>query len=323
MKRTRTIAALTAAVITFSVASMLNTSANATVKVAAPKLKLLWSQEFNNQRKLYPDTKVWNYDLGNNGGWGNNENEYYTTTNAITQGICSTTGYKVKTTDQRVCLKSKAKNLTATGALNIFAKKIPADDIAAESCASCLYFSSRLNTKGKFSFKYGKLEARIWMPRGDGTWPAFWLLGRNIDQKGWPNSGEIDIVEGGRDAYTALGTTHGPHRFGSEGITNEGYVNSKPLSAGWHTYGLIWTTSYFEWTVDGQPYFKLTKSEMVNNYGETWTGVFDQPFFMIINLAMGGWFVGGSPDPNITTASMKIDWIRYHSYNGLGTLYKR
>ena len=337
MKRTRTLAILTSAITIFALAISLTVNANAVVpKTAAPKLKLLWSQEFNHQKRTYPDQKVWNFDIGTGENfWGNQEYEFYTDTAGITQGVCPS-GMKVKPTDQRICLDSKNKPHPATGALNIRATKIDSESLEASACylsTNCFY-STRINTKGKFSFKYGKMEARIWMPKGDGTWPAFWLLGSNIDSKPWPACGEIDIVEVGNDHYTAQGTAHGPVT-GFMGMSGA-YVADQPLDAGWHTFGLIWTKSILQWTVDGKPYYTLSSSSKPStgsidtvgshsNGGQTekWAGLFDHPYFLILNLAMGGQFVNGAPDPLLTATSMKVDWIRYSSYNGLGTLYKK
>ena len=333
MKRTRTLALLTSAVTIFALAISLTVNANAVApKTAAPKLKLLWSQEFNHQKRTYPDQKVWNFDLGTGENfWGNGEYEFYTDTAGITHGICPT-GMKIKATDQRICLDSKKKSHPATGVLNIRATKVDPDSLEASACYSptnC-FFSTRINTQGKLSFKYGKIEARIWMPKGDGTWPAFWLLGNNITSKPWPACGEIDIVEVGTDHTLAQGTAHGPVTS-FMGMSNGGVVSDLPLDNGWHTFGLIWTKTMLQWTLDGKPYYTLTSSsgqssggaDTVGSHGEKWAGLFDQPYFLILNLAMGGAFVQGAPDPALKATSMKVDWIRYSSYNGLGTLYKK
>lgn len=254
--------------------------------------KVLWREEFNGKRPTYPSEKLWGYDLGNNGGWGNNENEYYTMTNAKTDG---------------------------KGSLVIKANRIPNDSIEAASCANCTFFSSRINTQGKLGFKYGRMEARIQMPKGDGTWPAFWLLGSNIRTVPWPTCGEIDIVEVGTDPYSSHSTIHGPVS-GFMGITNGGKQIETPLYANYHVFRMDWFPTKFVFYLDNKPYYTVTKSEVTgSSYNDKW--VYDHEFFLILNLAMGGNYVGGTPDPFLKSAQMKIDYIRYFSITQNGKTY--
>ncbi len=252
--------------------------------------KYLWSADFGGPAGQAPDSfGDWGYDLGNNNGWGNNENEYYTEGNAFTDGL---------------------------GSMKITAERIPVEDtLVTDSCVSCQFYSARILTKDKVSFKYGHLEARIWMPTGDGTWPAFWLLGDNIDSVNWPTSGEIDVVEQSSDKAVAIGTVHGPGYSGANGL-NQRYSTDDlvNLNEGWHTYAIDWKPGSITWLVDGHAYYTQTKS-VVQSMGHQW--VFDHDFFIIVNMALGGWFVGGI-DPGLNTATMKIDYIHYSKYQGYG-----
>ena len=271
--------------------------------------KILWREEFNGKKRLWPNEKIWGYDLGNNGGWGNNENEYYTMSNAKTDcgAVQKVVGGKKKT----VC--------TGNGSLVITANRMPNDSIESASCANCTFFSSRLNTQGKLGFKYGRMEARIKMPKGDGTWPAFWLLGSNIRTVPWPTCGEIDIVEVGTDPYTSHSTIHGPVS-GFMGITNGGKQIDTPLYENYHVFRMDWFPTKFVFYLDNKPYYTITKPEVTgSSYNDRW--VYDHEFFLILNLAMGGNYVGGTPDPFLKSAQMKIDYIRYFQIKQNGKTY--
>ena len=267
--------------------------------------KLLWSQEFNERAGVGPSSKRFSYDIGDGSsgpgpGWGNNELEYYTSKNARTDGA---------------------------GNMVITATKIPTADgpteqypyfCSAQPTEICPWISSRFHTKGKVSFKYGKIEARMQMPTGDGTWPAFWLLGSNIDSRGWPESGEIDIMEGsGADPFLARGSAHGPGYSGAEARTGIKY-SSRSLQGRFHTYAIEWNKDIITWYLDGKSYYTLRASDVKPN---AWP--MNQEFFVIFNLAIGGWFVGNVVDPTMQSAQLKIDYIRYYSVNGVGKVYNR
>jgi len=275
--------------------------------------KILWRDEFDGKKVARPNEKYWDYDLGG-GGWGNNENEFYTLTNAKTDcgGVQRVVGGKKKT----VC--------TGNGSLVITANRMPYDSLEAQSCTNCTYFSARLKTQGKLGFKYGRMEARIKMPKGAGTWPAFWMLGKNISTVPWPTCGEIDIVEVGNDPYTSISTLHGPVNFGAGGISNGGYVHSSQLNQNYHIFRMDWLPTQIDFYMDKKLVYSISKSEVLNTYKGKW--VYDKEFFLIMNLAMGGYFVGGPPDPSIRSTQMKIDYVRYYAIkqNGktYGTLYK-
>jgi beta-glucanase (GH16 family) len=264
-------------------------------KQAKVTKRLLWKQEFTGKAGTKPSSKIFNYDMGG-GGWGNNEHQAYTNRNAV---------------------------LSGTGQLNINLKRINPDlDDLYEMCPidtpgnACEFESSRLQTKGKLSFKYGRLEARIKVPVGDGTWPAFWMLGNDFPTNSWPNCGEIDIMETkGSEPYTVHGTVHGPGYSGGDAITNTRRLSTR-LGSGYHVYALDWTYNKMVWSIDGRVYHTVTPGVVGsnNNY------VFNKQMFMIMNVAAGGWFAG-QVDPDLNSAKMSIDYIRYYSLNGVGKVY--
>lgn len=259
--------------------------------------KLLWSEEFQGKAGASPSTSTWKFDLGDgsdNGipGWGNSEREFYLSDAATLDG-------------------SKSGNLIIT------AQRTSSDNPPICYYGECEWTSARLNTLGKVTFKYGYIEARIKMPSGGGTWPAFWALGSNITKgTSWPECGEIDIAEAvGNNPLGVYGTLHGPGYSGGEGITNTTYLK-KAVSADYHLYAVNWNSSKIEFLVDGKVYHTVTKKEVSPN---KWP--FDQDFFLILNLAMGG-NLGQEIDPELNRATMAIDYIRYYSVNGLGKVTK-
>lgn len=258
------------------------------VSAAAPKRKLLWSQEFNEAAGTAPNPKFFNYDLGG-GGWGNKELQWYTEDAVKTNG---------------------------EGQLEISVSKIPpvAEDELPYNCfGDCQYFSGRIKTQDKVRFKYGRVEARIKLPEGTGVWPAFWMLGSNIKAKGWPKSGEIDIIElRGREPDLAIASAHGPGYSGAASKTGSKRY-SLPLSATYHVYAVEWFTNKIVWYLDGKVIHSMTdKSVKKGSY------VFNQDFFLILNVAMGGDFDGGQLDDSIEGVKMSVDYIRYYSVNGVG-----
>lgn len=162
------------------------------------------------------------------------------------------------------------------------------------------YTSARILTKGKFSFQYGRVEVRAKLPTGVGTWPAIWMLGSNIDSVGWPACGEIDIMEHlGRDLNKIYGTLHYPEHYG-------GHANGKTIMISdankFHIYGLEWSPKEIKISVDGKVFQTVKNSQGIP---------FNQNFFIIINMAMGGDF-GGPVDPKVTKATMEVDYVRVY-----------
>lgn len=192
--------------------------------------------------------------------------------------------------------------LDGQGHLVITAKK---ENPANYNCwyGRCQYTSARLNTSGKFSSTYGHVEARMKLPRGQGMWPAFWMLGTNIGSVGWPNCGEVDIMENvGFEPTTVHGTIHGPGYSGSGGI-GAGYGGPN-FSDGFHTFAVDWSANKIVWSVDGHVYQTRTPADLG---GRSWA--FNHPFFIILNLAVGGYWPG---DPNSSTQfpqQLVVDYV--------------
>lgn len=239
-------------------------SGNTTITVYKTA-NLLWSDEFNTDG--LPDSSKWGYDTGNNGGWGNNELEYYT---------------------------NRQENAYVSGG-NL---KI---NLIKEPYQGFNYTSARLLSKGKFSFKYGRVDIRAKLPAGGGTWPALWMLGDNISSAGWPACGEIDIMEHvGNQLNKIFGTLHHPGHSGANGDGST--INIANATTEFHVYSLDWSASEIKFYVDNQLYFTFTNNSSLP---------FNQNFFFIFNVAMGGNF-GGTVDPNFTSSSMEVDYVRVY-----------
>lgn len=230
---------------------------------------LIWSEEFDTPGS--PDASKWTFELGdgcpNLCGWGNNEQQFYTnrTDNAI----------------------------VSNGTLKITARK--------ESMSGKNYTSARMITKGKFDFKYGKVEVRAKLPEGGGTWPAIWMLGANIDAVGWPNCGEIDIMEHkGNEPNVIHSTFHYPGRSGGNANTNT--ITITNASSDFHIYTLEWSATTIRMLVDNQ---------VIHTLGNNSSLPFNQKFFLILNVAMGGNF-GGNIAGNFVSSAMEVDYIRVY-----------
>ena len=246
---------------------------------------LAWSDEFDGPAGAPPDPKTWGYDLGDGSaagivGWGNNEREYYTDSpdNAATDGE----GHLVITV------------LRADGALDCY-------------YGPCEFTSARLLTKDRYEIQYGRIEARIKVPGAPGLWPAFWMLGNDIERVGWPESGEIDIMEFvGRRPNEVLGTIHGPGYSGSSGFTGAVDLGG-PVADDFHTFSIDWWPGAIIWRLDGEVFHEARPSDVAPN---RW--VFDHPFFMILNVAVGG-NLGGPVAANVDLPqSMVVDYVRLY-----------
>ncbi|NLW95845.1 MAG: glycoside hydrolase family 16 protein, partial [Xanthomonadaceae bacterium] len=236
----------------------------ATGAQGAPQaLELAWSDEFDTA-----DASNWSFETGGH-GWGNRELQYYTDgANAFIQ-YDEMAGSRV--------LVIEARRGAPAGA----------------SCwyGACQYSSTRMVTRGKREFTHGRVEARIRLPHTQGIWPAFWMLGSDFAQIGWPDSGEIDIMEHvGSEPTLTHGALHGPGYSGDRHF-NGTYDLGEAADARYHVYAVDWDADGLRWSVDGHEYFSLTRAQ-VEARGR-W--VFDQPFFLLLNVAVGGdW--PGSPD---------------------------
>lgn len=209
------------------------------------------------------DRGHWTYDLGG-GGWGNQELEVYTERNATIENGCLV-----------ITARQEGDRIT----------------------------SARLQSRGLFEQKYGRFEARLALPKGQGMWPAFWMLGGNDKAVGWPDCGEIDIMEWvGKDPGHVHGTVHGPGYSGAQGISTALAIDNPQE---FHVYAVEWEPAELRFFVDGQLYRTLTPEE-----AKPW--VFDHPFFMILNLAVGGGWPGNPDATTVFPQQLKVDYVRVY-----------
>ncbi|MFD0560139.1 beta-glucanase (GH16 family) [Stackebrandtia endophytica] len=283
----RTVAAIAAAVLV-STLTLIQPATADDDEVAPTVGPLVFADEFDLPAGSPPDPTKWRHDIGGN-GWGNAEHQYYTdsTDNIAHDG---------------------------NGNLVITARQ---GNPGNYDCwyGKCEYTSGKITTAQTFNHAYGTYEARIKLPRGQGIWPAWWMLGDNFGDVGWPNSGEIDIMENiGREPGTVHGTVHGPGYSGGGGIGN-GYTlpNGQEFADDFHVFKLEWAPGSLTWYVDGNQFFHLTPGGVGGNQ---W--VFDHPFFMILNLAVGGEWPGYPDGSTQFPQTMVIDYIRVNALDGDG-----
>ena len=242
--------------------------------------QLVWSDEFNGAAGESPDAAKWKFDIGvgpNNDGWGNSELEYYTdrTTNVFMDG---------------------------SGNLVITAKK--------ESYSGSAFTSARIKTLGLFDQAYGRFEASIKTPWGPGIWPAFWLLGSNADTIGWPQCGEIDIMElRGQKPNIINGTVHGPGYSGAASITKSFAFENDRFDVNYHLYAVEWGKDYVDFFVDNTLYQRITPGNITGNW------VFNHPFYIILNVAVGGNFLGFPTNQTPFPQSMLVDYVKVYKEN--------
>jgi beta-glucanase (GH16 family) len=249
---------------------------------ARSKWNLSWSDEFSGPDGSLPDPKKWTYDIGGT-GWGNQELESYT--------------------------KRPENARIEKGKLAITARK---ESYTGPDGVTRDYTSARLKTQGLFSQAYGRIEARIKIPEGQGMWPAFWMLGEDITSVGWPKCGEIDIMENvGKEPGTVHGSLHGPS---SERPTSD-LTSIFALPAGqkfpnaFHLYVVEWEPDIIRFYVDSNLYASFDSSQWPA--GGKW--VFDHPFFIILNLAVGGIWPG-SPDASTKFPQrMLVDYVHVYT----------
>lgn len=249
-------------------------------EVSAPAgWTLVWHDEFDGANGSGPDAAKWRFVTGGD-GFGNNELESYT---------------------------ARAKNIRVEdGKLVITARR---ERYKGADGLRRRYTSARIETKGLFEARYGRLEARIKVPAGQGLWPAFWAMGANFDQVGWPQCGEMDIMENiGREPDQVHGTLHGPGYAGDQPLTGT-YVLPKGARAadGFHVYAAEWEPGVVRFLVDGTVYETRTAAEVE---GKPWA--FDHPFFLLLNLAVGGNWPGPPEKKTMFPARMEVDWVRVY-----------
>jgi beta-glucanase (GH16 family) len=238
--------------------------------------KLVWSDEFDQSGA--PDSTKWSYDLGvgNPDGWGNNELQYYT---------------------------RDTKNVRVeNGKLIIEARRDPHQGKS--------YTSARLITRKKGDWLYGKIEVRAKLPHGRGTWPAIWMLSSDWKYGGWPESGEIDIMEHvGYDMGVVHGTIHTLAYNHIKQTQKEGKINVASPEKDFHIYGIEWTKDKIDFLADGAIYHTVTRDPK-----DDWKGwPFDQPFHLILNIAVGGgWGGREGVDETIWPQKMEVDYVRVY-----------
>jgi beta-glucanase (GH16 family) len=216
----------------------------------APEYVLVWQDEFEGPAGQLPDPAKWRFDTGTD--WGNRQLEWDTD-------------------------RAENVSLDGAGSLAITARE---EEYAGQS-----YTSGRIKTKGLFAQTCGRFEARIRLPVGQGLWPAFWLLGADIDDVHWPNCGEIDIMEYlGHEPRVLHGTIHGPGHFGGSAITGRHELGQGGFNLGFHDFAIEWTIESITWFVDGFAFHQATPADLPA--GAVW--VYDHPFFIILNVAVGG-----------------------------------
>jgi beta-glucanase (GH16 family) len=236
---------------------------------------LVWSDDFDGVAGSSPDNTKWSFDIGTgNNGWGNAELQYYT---------------------------SRTSNIQkdGSGKLVITAR--------SESFGGAGFTSARIKTKDLYAQAYGRFEARIKTTTGPGIWPAFWMLGSNIDAVPWPQCGEIDIMEQrGQQPSINYGSVHGPGYSGGGAITKPYALTTGRFDTDYHIYAVEWGVDYIDYFVDNFLYSRITPNDVTGEW------VFDQPFYLLLNVAVGGNFVGfpttGTPFPQ----SMYVDYVKVY-----------
>jgi beta-glucanase (GH16 family) len=241
---------------------------------------MTFADEFTGESGAAPDMNRWNYDLGST-GWGNNESQYYTSDRGNTA-------------------------LDGNGNLAITAHRT-ADRSHPCWNGPCEFSSGRLSTYRTFSQRYGIFEARIKVPPGRGMLPAFWLIGDNIHGVGWPTCGEIDIMEfPGKERGAIYGSIHGPaYSRGGKYVLPEG----RSFSDDFHVFTLHWGPDSLSYSVDGMQYKRITAADLPGN---RW--VFDRPFFIVVNLAVGGKWPGYPEPDEVFPQRMLVDYVHVHAW---------
>ncbi|MBC8365817.1 glycoside hydrolase family 16 protein [bacterium] len=239
-----------------------------------PEYGLIWQDEFEGPAGELPNPERWQFDIGTD--WGNLQLEYDTN-------------------------RPENVSLDGEGHLAITARE--------ELFEGQDYTSARIKTKDLFERKWGRFEARIKLPVGQGIWPAFWMLGDDIDQVGWPQCGEIDIMEyRGQEPRVLHGTIHGPGYAGDNSIGNSHILAQGGFNLGFHEFAIEWDETGITWLVDGHVYHRAEPADVPP--GSDW--VFDHPHFILLNLAVGGRWVGSPDEETVFPQTMLVDWVRVY-----------
>jgi len=237
--------------------------------------QLVWSDEFDGAAGTLPDATKWAFDIGTgDGGWGNAELQYYT---------------------------NRPQNISMDGKGNLVITA------RSESFGGAQFTSARIKTQGLFEQQYGRFEARLITPYGPGMWPAFWMLGSNIETLGWPQCGEIDIMElRGQEPHVIHGSIHGPGYSGGNPISKAyGLINDR-FDTNYRIFAVEWDTDKIDFFVDDYLFQRIEKNDVPGEW------VFDQPFFILFNVAVGGNYVGFPTSETPFPQTMVIDYIRVY-----------
>ena len=252
----------------------------AAFRPSTPSWVLTWSDEFNGADGSPPDRAKWIVESGGD-GWGNNELQYYTR--------------------RRENVRQEKGSLVIEA---IKEKFIGPDGIERD------YTSGRLKTEGRFSQRYGRVEARIRIPSGKGIWPAFWMLGEDFSTAGWPACGEIDIMENvGSEPATIHGSIHGPGYSSGNPLTAAFTLPKDRFSDGFHVFAVEWEPQAVRFLVDDQLYATKTSADVPA--GKRW--VHDHAFFVLLSLAVGGNFPGSPDDSTVFPQRMLVDYVRVYA----------
>jgi len=231
--------------------------------------QLAWHDEFEGAAL---NEANWTFDIGGH-GWGNHELQFYTRR------------------PENVRLENGQLIIEARG----------------EDYQGSRYTSARLKTQGLQAWKYGRVEARIKIPRGQGIWPAFWMLGDNILTEPWPRCGEIDILENiGKEPAIVHGTVHGPGYSGVHGVGGSFELSTGAFADDFHVYVIEWEAEQIRWLVDERLYLTVTSKDVPGRWA------FDHPFFMILNVAVGGDWPGNPTNETLFPQSMLVDYVRVY-----------
>jgi beta-glucanase (GH16 family) len=237
--------------------------------------QLVWSDDFEGTAGQAPDATKWAYDIGTgDNGWGNQELQYYTD-------------------------RSENVSLDGSGNLVITARW--------ETFAGSPFTSARIKTQGTFEQTYGRFEARMKTPYGPGMWPAFWLLGANVDEVNWPQCGEIDVMEmRGQQPEKIAGSVHGPGYSGGAAISSDYSLENSRFDLDFHVFAIEWGEDYIDYFVDDFLFQRITPEDVPGEW------VYDHSFFMILNLAVGGNYVGFPTSQTPFPQTIEVDYIRVY-----------
>lgn len=253
--------------------------------------QLTFSDEGNGDAGSPPDPAKWTHDIGGH-GWGNAEPQTYTSPQHL-----APSGFNAFYDGEgHLVLEARRENHTGP------------DGIAAE------FTSARIKTQNLFSQAYGRFEARLRLPQGQGIWPAFWMLGDSFADAGWPHCGEIDIMEFlGHELNTIHGTVHGPGYSGADGI--QGSIHLEPgesYADDFHVFAVEWEPDEIRWYLDGEHYHTVTPEDLTNEDGTQDEWVFNTPHFLILNIATGGHWPRYPDDTTVFPQRMTVDYVRVY-----------